>query len=367
MRPDGAKFTMPAGAARAPLDPLQASAPGQVVWRFQTAAPIVAAPAVSARGDVYVASAEGYLHALDEEGRVRWSRAIDGSPIGEPALDPRGNVYVTTSSSIIALHADGRVSWQYFASSAIASAAVWGPPGQLYHTSADHCLHALSSAGHALWTRPLNQPLALAAFGLVGSEVALAEPAERAWPREHASPAHDPLRDDAVPPRTRPRRGTEEARTGQLWLIVGRELFGFAEQSDDAPSWHAPARYAAVAPSADTIASVLDRELVWRDARSGRERGRALLTDSASAAPALTGEGLAVVPLDSGDLALLALGGAAPQHIHVGGAPLWRPIWRQENRRVSVAAGSGSLVVIEIAAQIGSGGAPRQPPPEDGT
>src|SRR5215831_6226855 len=99
----------PEQKAPSPL-PARSGAPWQVVWRFQTAAPIAAAPAVSAGGEVYLASAEGYLHALDDEGRVRWSRAIDGSPIGEPALDPQGNVYITTSSAIIALHADGRSS-----------------------------------------------------------------------------------------------------------------------------------------------------------------------------------------------------------------------------------------------------------------
>jgi hypothetical protein len=367
--PGEAGLAAPAAGRAAPLDRARSGAPAQVLWRFQSAAPIVAAPAVSARGDVYLASAEGYLHALDDQGRVRWSRAIDGSPMGEPALDPQGNVYVTTVSAIIAIHADGRASWQYFASSDMVSAAVWAPPGLLYYTSADHCLHALSSAGHALWTRPLNQPLALAAVGLAGSEVAFAsEPAERAWPQEHAAPAHDTSRNDGgVPPRTRPGEGVEEVRASQLWFIAGGELFAFAEQPDEALLWHAPARYAAVGPGADTIASVLDRQLVWRDGRSGQERGRALLTDSASAAPALTGEGLAMVPLDTGDLALLALDGAAPQRIHVGGGPLWRPIWREEHRRVSVAAGSGALVVIAIPTPFGRGAGPQHPASEGGT
>jgi|GEM_PF-6597085 len=48
---------------------------------------------------IYVASGNGNLCAVDQEGNVKWNYRIDGSFNGRPAFDNEGNIYVTGKNS----------------------------------------------------------------------------------------------------------------------------------------------------------------------------------------------------------------------------------------------------------------------------
>jgi peptide/nickel transport system permease protein len=50
--------------------------------------------AVGRDGTMYVTDLDGKLHALDAEGRLRWSAALDESPVGAPGLNARGEIAV---------------------------------------------------------------------------------------------------------------------------------------------------------------------------------------------------------------------------------------------------------------------------------
>src|SRR5690606_35014196 len=46
------------------------------LWRFRSAAPLSGPPALDAAGRVFLASVEGFLHALAPDGAYRWSYGL---------------------------------------------------------------------------------------------------------------------------------------------------------------------------------------------------------------------------------------------------------------------------------------------------
>ena len=57
-----------------------------LLWRFDAGAPVVAPPVVSDRGRLYVATTEGYVHALGADGGFRWSYTVEGAVLGAMAV-----------------------------------------------------------------------------------------------------------------------------------------------------------------------------------------------------------------------------------------------------------------------------------------
>jgi hypothetical protein len=318
-----------------------ASAPG-VEWRFQAAAPASAAPAVSDVGAVYLSTVEGYVHALDPDGGFRWSYGVAGVPIGEPALDPTGHVYVTTTARrVYSIRADGHLQWERHTPSRIASAAVWSPPGQLYYAARDQGLYAVSAWGDPLWSVSLGKFALLAPTRLAsGGLVVATEGAELQMLRGSSLGARSPL--PASPSQPVLSAGD------RLWAVTEGELLAFETQPGLKVVWRAPARHAALSADGQLLVVEAQGELTWRVARSGELRHRARLPDEASAAPALTNSGLALIPLVSGELLLIGPGSAEGARVRVGSAPLWRPIWDEARQRAVVAAGSGAVLSLDV-------------------
>src|SRR5688572_708907 len=67
-------------AARASSSEALAEAAPSASWRFGLASPVSGPPAVGPTGLVYVSSVEGFVHALDARGGLRWSYGLAGTP-----------------------------------------------------------------------------------------------------------------------------------------------------------------------------------------------------------------------------------------------------------------------------------------------
>jgi hypothetical protein len=318
-----------------------AAAP-QVAWRFQAAAPASAAPAVSDLGAVYLSTVEGYVHALAADGGFRWSYGVAGVPIGEPALDPTGHVYVTTTARrVYSIRTDGHLQWERHTPSRIASAAVWSSPGQLSYAARDQSLYALSVWGEPLWNVGLGKSALLAPASLASGGLAVAtEGAELRLLRGSSLGARLPLPGSP----TQPVLSADD----RLWVVSAGEVLAFETQPRLQVVWRAPACRAALSADGQWLLVESEGELTWRAARSGELRHRVQLPEEASAAPALTNAGVALIPLVSGELLLFAPGSSQSARVRVGPAPLWRPLWDEARRRVLVSAGSGTLVAIDL-------------------
>lgn len=314
----------------------------QVAWRFQAAAPVSAAPAVSDVGAVYLSTVEGYVHALAPDGGFRWSYGVAGVPIGEPALDPTGHVYVTTTAQrVYSLRTDGHLQWERHTPSRIASAAVWSGSRQLSYAGRDRGLYALSVWGEPLWNVDLGKSALFAPTSLASGGLAVAtEGAELRLLRGSSLAARLPLPGSPTQPVL--------SAGDRLWVVCAGELLAVETRPQLQVVWRAPARRAALSADGQWLLIESKADWAWRAAGSGELRWRAQLPDQTSAAPALTNAGVALIPLVSGELLLLAPGGAASARVRVGPAPLWRPLWDEARQRALVSAGSGALVAIDL-------------------
>ena len=341
---------------------LEGPASPSVAWRFQTAAPISGAPAVSATGSVHVATLEGCVHSLGPDGAFRWIYGLEGSPIGAPALDRAGQVYVTTTARrVYAIRPNGHLSWVHRSSARIATAPIWGPPGVVYYAGRDQRLHALAAWGGSLWSRHLGHSVAAEPARLEAGELAVGTTSPELWLFRGASLVS---RVDLPGALTQPLLSSFE----HWFAVVGGELLALGVK-DRAVAWRTAARHAALSANREWLLVERQGELVWLAPQSGEELHRAALPGEPSATPALTDAGLALVPMVSGELIVLEPGGKLRARVGVDSAPLWAPSWSERAQQVVVAAGSGVVASIDLRgwpqARVGNG-AERPPEPEPG-
>src|SRR5690606_14887190 len=83
---DGAESGAPSFEASRPNAPV--GAPAHVMWCASGGAPIVGAPVVDESDRSYIATADGYLHAFERDGRFRWSYTVKGTPLGSVSIRP---------------------------------------------------------------------------------------------------------------------------------------------------------------------------------------------------------------------------------------------------------------------------------------
>jgi hypothetical protein len=363
----GVLLALTSDAAPDALDPPALAAPALnadpakagVVWRFQSAAPVSGSPAVSPAGLVYVATVEGYVHALAPDGAFRWSYGVVGIPIGAPAVDAAGQVYVaTTAQRLYALRPDGHLGWMQRSRTRFATPPIWAPPGLLYYVGRDRNLYQLatwnSEPKRRFLGRAVNVPLASLGEGLValGTTAPDAQVFRRSLPVIHLG-LESGLR--------QPIFGGQSH-----WFAVTRAGLSAFDVVTRALAWKAPARRAALSADERFLAVEVDRELVWLEPQTGVELHRALLPDDPSAPPVVTNAGIAVTPLVSGDLLVTDPLSGRTERVEVARAPAWPPVWSEPSQRITAAA-AAVVVGIDLSAwsrSSGEGDAPGTVPME---
>jgi hypothetical protein len=329
----------PVLAARAArVDPVKAG----VVWRFQSAAPLSGSPAVSPAGLVYVASVEGYVHALGADGAFRWSYGVVGIPIGAPAVDAAGQVYVaTTAQRLYAIRPDGHLGWMQRSRTRFATPPIWAPPGLLYYVGRDQNLYHLATWNSEPTRRFLGQAASVPLASLGEGVVALGTAAPEAQVVRRSSSVV--------------RLGLESSLRQPLfgaqshWFAVTRAGLSAFDVATHTLSWKAPAFRAALSADERCLVVEVERELVWLEPETGVELHRAHLTDDASAPPVVTNAGIALTPLVSGDLLVVEPRSGRIERVGVARAPAWSPVWSEPSQRVTAAA-AGVVVGIDLSA-----------------
>jgi hypothetical protein len=312
---------------------------------------------VSPSGLIYLASVEGYLHALTPDGSFRWSYGLGAMPVGAPAVDPAGHVFVaTTAPRLHAFDSDGHRSWAVGVPARFATPPVWAAPGIIYYAGHDRNLYSVAAWGSAPRPHGLGSTAAGALGNLADGAVAVGLAAAEAQVFRRASLL---ARLELAAPSEQPLLGGKAH-----WYAVTRAGIAAFEVSTRAPAWMVPARRAGLSADERSLAIEIEGDLVWLEPASGRELHRVRLPEAASSPPALTNSGIALVPLVSGGLLVIEPHTQRLARLALGAAPAWPPVWSESSRRVIAAAG-GDVAGIDLSGWVGplDGGPPESDAP----
>lgn len=321
-----------------PLDDLDRAR--GLLWRFRAAAPIVGDPVVTSRGDVYVATSEGVIHALGSDGAFRWSYTAQGTVVHGPSLGPHGRLYVPTHSRrIYALTPEGALSWVFRSPVGIETSIGVGARGVLYFGGEDRALWAVSSRAGAMWRG--RMPDAIVAGPVLdetGRTVLVASESGRlSWMTGAVRRQNLELGESL---------STAPLLLGGGAAVVLLDRGAVCVEPGGAERWvHAGIRWIGRSPDSGLIAVAADSELMRIDLQ-GRVESLGRVPAPPSAAPVVIGEYHAVVAADG----RLWLGNKEPEwrSIPVTYGPLSSAVADPERQRVIVASGEGTVAAVAV-------------------
>ena len=136
---------------------------GTYLWEFQTGAPIFNLhPALQPTGTVIIGSDDNLLIAIDEEGFQEWSVTLDSGLAVSPVIDENLQVYgLSKQGTIYAVDRFGELQWQHSTGNTFSTPPVVGNANVLYVALDSGQVLALSATGQVLWRyTALQEPIA---------------------------------------------------------------------------------------------------------------------------------------------------------------------------------------------------------------
>lgn len=135
------------------------SQPVRPAWTFRSASPFCAPPSFAPSGQAYLASHEGYLHALTDRGAFRWSYTVKGGLTHRPATDSAGRVYASSSRGhLYAISERGNPHWLFTPPAKPRSPLCVSPKRQVHYTS-ERFLYAAAIGRGIQWRVKLPAPV----------------------------------------------------------------------------------------------------------------------------------------------------------------------------------------------------------------
>ncbi len=162
---DGGPVLAPGGDLYAGADGLyRLGRDGAVKWRYPADDAErfhVGSKPLSTDTLVVFGAHDGQVHAVDHEGKVKWTVALGGDVDGDPALAADGSIVIGGDNGRV--HAldpvDGTLRWVFATGRDIRSGIAVGPAGELYAGSFDGNLYALSGSGAVRFIVPTGGPI----------------------------------------------------------------------------------------------------------------------------------------------------------------------------------------------------------------
>lgn len=318
-----------------------------VDWRFNAAAPITEAPALSNQGGVVIGSVDGYVHALGPTGHFQWSYTLDAGPAGL-AVGADGRTYaLSREGALHVLLPGGQYQW------GARLPAGMLPTGPLAHSErgvvfvpSELNLYAFSSSSGLLWR------------AFVGSKIVsgpVLGPEGSAWIATRSGRVL----------RIRTPQDRDEfdvAGEGELELVQAGEHSVLVRQVrvDSSVLLAFDDRGQLAWKRADVGRASQDGAILrgsgkaaalwsWIDPRSGAQMGERELALDDSAEPSRLGE-YAVVPTDSGRVYLFGKDGAV-HWCQIATAPLLRVAVHGDAGHVVAASGDGWVASVRFRAR----------------
>jgi outer membrane protein assembly factor BamB len=269
------------------------------LFRFSAGAALFAPPGVGPKGDIYVGTGDGYLHALAPEGSFRWSYTVKGRIVA-PAIEDgnTGRVFVATSEArLYAFEPDARLRWVFPLPVAPKSELALTQQGTLLFVGKDDHLYGVSTSG-ALVLR-------------------LASPAARSAPAVLSNGKPALILADSIA--TLKGYGFERTPLSEP-LALGARLLLTSDRSVFACE---DGKSRSIAPRPE-LAQALD-----------------------CVAPPVPANGFLAVAAASGDVRLVYPSGELTV-VQLGSLPQ-RPVWDGARRRLILSTATGKVSVLEVA------------------
>ncbi len=132
-----------------------------LLWNFRSHGSLTASPVVGLDGTLYLASNDGHLYALTQDGQVQWTYAAEESIYGTPALAPDGSIlFGDLAGKYYSINADGTEKWIYRITQGkerrIVTAPVVAADGQSYFGSWNEQFYAIRPDGVSRWKTDLS-------------------------------------------------------------------------------------------------------------------------------------------------------------------------------------------------------------------
>ena len=307
-------------------------------WTFRAASPLSAAPAVTASGQAYVVTHEGYLHALSASGGFLWSYTVDGALLSGPQADEQGRVYVvSTAGFVYGIQANGNPHW-VFQSPVLPRTPLSYSPRKLVYFASGSFLYAISSGRGVLWRALLPGPV------LAGP---VSDPEGRAWVITDGGMLHvigKPwARTQGLLPGADEYQILETGEGGGL-ILAGLELVQVDAAGKPRWSFRGVRQAAAIGQGAVAVTDDQPERLLWLE--EGEPVRAVSLAGLASASPRVVGRRV-FVPGADGQLHVVSNGAVAS--CQVAHAPLFTPV--HVAGRLWVAAGDGVLTTFSLRSQ----------------
>ncbi|MEN3042104.1 MAG: PQQ-binding-like beta-propeller repeat protein, partial [Fervidobacterium sp.] len=87
---------------------------GNILWSFDTKAPIVSSPVIGNDGKVYICNSNGKLFCFEKTGTKVFEKDLEEKVSLTPVIGVDGKIYVPTDNgSLVCLNAEGNVEWTY--------------------------------------------------------------------------------------------------------------------------------------------------------------------------------------------------------------------------------------------------------------
>jgi outer membrane protein assembly factor BamB len=135
---------------------------GKLKWRFFTEDRISSTPAINFDGTIYIDSKDGYLYSITPDGTLKWKFFFGVSEyvyFPGPTIANDGTIYIC-SETLYAVNPDGTQKWRYqdplYNNPFAFSSAVLGQDGTIYMNSYRD-LHAIDPSGNPIWQFPFSE------------------------------------------------------------------------------------------------------------------------------------------------------------------------------------------------------------------
>jgi outer membrane protein assembly factor BamB len=286
--------------------------PLRVSFRFGTGSRPAAPPTLGRKGELYVGTADGIVHALHADGSYRWSYTLRGAVTGRALLDSHGQILVPTARSIYALRPNGTLAWAFNNPVELLGDLLRDGQGRIRFASTDGRLFEFDGRGALIRHLRGRRPWSALPVLLPDGSVAVGS----------ASGLVLVSQGDAVA------RFELDGAVDQVLWCPGDRLCAVAngelELLGAGSAWRTPARRAA-AHGAWLAVLADERTLSLHRGAAEKRMFTTTLPDAASAAPAIDAQGRVYVPLMSGALVVYSAAGKLAGCEQIGRAQLATP------------------------------------------
>ena len=126
---------------------------GKTLWSFPTQGTNIAPPALTAQGEICLASMDHHLYKINPQGKLLWKFKTGGWLRSSPVIDSQGNVYFGSHDfTFYSLTPEGQLRWKYKGTAPFNASPLIDSRERIYAGDSSGLILAFSSKGEVLWS-----------------------------------------------------------------------------------------------------------------------------------------------------------------------------------------------------------------------